>query len=44
MLFAIETCTEASFWVSDCTSCSIVNPYSDSRCSIQVSGNASAAL
>ena len=30
--------------VSDCTSCSIVRPDSDSRCSIQVSGSASAAL
>ena len=44
MLFAIETWTEACSWVSDCTNCSIVRPDSDSRCSIQVSGNARAGL
>jgi hypothetical protein len=44
MLFEIETCADACFCVSDCTSCSMVRPSSERRCSIQVSGSASAAL
>ena len=44
MVLLIETWSPACFCVSDCTSCSIVKPDSESRCSIQVSGKASAAL
>ena len=44
MLLLIETWSAACCWFSDCTSCSMVRPDSDSRCSIQVSGNASAGL
>ena len=40
MLLLMETWSTACCWVSDCTSCSIVSPDSDSRCSIQVSGKA----
>ncbi len=44
MVLLIETWTPACSCDSDCTSCSIERPDSESRCSIQVSGNASAAL
>ena len=44
MLLLIETWPEACFWVSDCTNCSMVNPDSESRCSIHVSGKAKAEL
>jgi hypothetical protein len=44
MLLLMETWSAACCWFSDCTTCSIVRPSSDSRCSIQVSGNASAGL
>ena len=40
MVLLIETWAAACSWVSACTSCSIEKPDSDSRCSIQVSGNA----
>ena len=43
-MLLIETWTPACSWVSDCTSWSIEKPDSESRCSIQVSGKASAAL
>ena len=42
MLLLMETWSAACCWFSDCTNCSIVRPDSDSRCSIQVSGNARA--
>ena len=42
MLLLMETWSEACCWFSDRTSCSIVDADSESRCSIQVSGNASA--
>ena len=42
MLLLIETWSAACCWFSDCTSCSMVRPVSASRCSIQVSGSASA--
>ncbi len=42
MLLLIETWLAACSWVPDWTSCSIVRFDSDSRCSIQVSGSASA--
>ena len=44
MLLLMETWSAACCWFSDCTDCSIVRPDSESRCSIQVSGNASAGL
>ena len=44
MLLLIETWSAACCWFSSCTSCSMVRPDSASRCSIQVSGSASAAL
>ena len=44
MVLLIETCTPAWSWVSVCTSCSIERLSSERRCSIQVSGKASAAL
>ena len=44
MLLLIETWSAAWFCVPICTSCSIVKPDSARRCSIQVSGSASAAL
>ena len=44
MLLLTETWSAAFCWFSDRTSCSIVRLDSESRCSIQVSGNASAVL
>ena len=44
MLLLTETWSAACCWFSDCTSCSIVEPDSDSRCSIHVSGSASAEV
>ncbi len=44
MLLLIETWSAACLRVSDWTSCSMVRPDSDNRCSIQVSGSASARL
>ena len=41
MLLLIDTWLAACFWFSDCTICWIVQPDSESRCSIQVSGRAS---
>ena len=42
MLLLIETWSAACCWFSERTNCSMVSPDSDSRCSIQVSGNARA--
>ncbi|MBK7332822.1 MAG: hypothetical protein IPI87_10825 [Betaproteobacteria bacterium] len=44
MVLLIETWAPACSCDSACTTCSIDVPDSDSRCSIQVSGSASAAL
>ena len=38
MLLLIETWLAACFWFSDCTICWMVQPVSERRCSIQVSG------
>ena len=43
MLFAIDTWSAACSWVCARTSCSMVRSSSARRCSIQVSGSASAA-
>ena len=42
MLLLTDTWSAACCWLSACTSCSIVRPLSARRCSIQVSGSASA--
>src|SRR6476659_9143760 len=42
MLLLIDTWLAACCWIPDCTSCSIVVWDSESRCSIHVSGSASA--
>jgi len=44
MLLLMESWSAACCWLSACTSCSMVRPDSESRCSIQVSGRASAWL
>ena len=42
MLLLTDTWSAACCWFSDCTNCSMVKPDSQSRCSIQVNGKASA--
>ena len=42
MLLLMESWSAACCWLSACTSCSMVSPDSESRCSIQVNGKASA--